>query len=254
MLSYQNRPELKTMFQERFAAHRAADEVIQSVGFENGRGCFIGCTMNEYNHESFGNQIGPEWLAHLADKIFEGLDQADAPRFGTDLLAAIPVGVDLEPVKWKIAIQRHERQLTELADNEESYAEKCRTAIQGVIDYCKLKLLGGSSESARSAAWSAAWSAAESAAWSAAESAAWSAAWSAADSAESAASSAAWSADSAESAAWSAEFAAWSAADSASSAAWSAAESAAWSARQTSWEIERDCLLAAIREMGGEHE
>lgn len=177
MLSYQGSEEKKAMFVQRFAEHRALDAVIQGTGYENGRGCFIGCTMQEYKHESFASQIGPDWLAHLADKIFEGLPRAEAAQFGTDLLDAIPVGVDLEPVRWRLAIERHTRQIDALEGNTEGYAQECRLAIREVIDYCKLMLTG---EVGESAAESAAWSAAESAwseAWSAARSAARSAIW-----------------------------------------------------------------------------
>jgi hypothetical protein len=221
MLAYQNDPAVKAKFQARFAAHRAADEVIQGEGFNaQGRGCFIGCTMNAYSHEAFANQIGPLWLAHLADKIFEGIPKAEAPQFGTDLLEAIRPGADLEPVRFMIAISRHERQLARLEGNAEPYADECRKALQGVIDYCKLQLAGTAAESARSAAWSAA------------------------RSAESAARSAARSA-------WSAARSAWSAARSAESArsAWSAAESAAESAWSDEFQIERDTLFAAIRSL-----
>jgi hypothetical protein len=172
MLSFQGNAELKVMFQKRFAGHRALDQVLQGTGFDNEsqRGCFIGCTMNAYSHESFAEHIGPQWLAYLADQIFEGLPVSEAPQFGTDLLDAIPVGVDLENVKYALAVVRHKRQIERLKDNQESYAEECRQALQKVIDFCELEI---KDESARSAARSAAESAAESAR-SAAESA-WSA-------------------------------------------------------------------------------
>ena len=218
MLSYLNDPAVKEKFTLRFAAHRAADEVIQGEGFnpEKNRGCFVGCTLDNYDHSQFPEQLGwPQWLAHLADEIFEGIPASQAPQFGTDLLAAVPVGKDLEPVRHMIAISRHERQIKRLEGNTEPYAEQCRTALQGVIDYCKGELTQTNSESAESA-----------------ESAR-----SAAGSAE----AAAWSAESAESAAWSAESAA-------ESAAWSAAESAAWSAAESDeYQIERDTLLAVLR-------
>ena len=244
MLSYHNDAAVKEKFILRFAAHRAADEVVQGTGFDNGRGCFVGCTLDKYEHSCFENELGwPEWLARLADKIFEGIPISEAPQFGTDLLASVPVGVDLEPVRFSIAIARHNRQILRLEGNSEPYAQECRTALASVIAYCEGMLSG--SQSARSAARSAAWSAAAAAAWSAAAAAACSA--------ESAAqSAAAWSA--AESAAWSAqsaaESAAWSARSAAESAAWSAAWSAAAAAaRCDEYQIERDELLSVICSM-----
>ena len=157
MLSYLNDPAVKEKFALRFAAHRAADEVIQGTGFNGERGCFVGCTLDNYDHAQFPVQLGwPEWLAHLADKIFEGIPQSAAAQFGTDLLAAVPVGVDLHDVQYKIAVLRHKRQLVRLEGNAEPYAEQCRNALQGVIDYCESQI---KTESAESAAWSAAESA-----------------------------------------------------------------------------------------------
>lgn len=166
MLSYHNNPAIKEKFQLRFAAHRVADEVIQGQGFENGRGCFVGCTLDDYNHDRFPMELGwPIWLAHLSDAIFEGIPESVAPQFGTDLLASVPVGVDLEPVKYIIAIDRHKRQLAHLDGNSEPYAQQCRDALEGVIKYCqdqlgdKFKNNESAARSARSAAESAAWSA-----------------------------------------------------------------------------------------------
>ena len=110
MLSYHNDPLVKQKYIARFATHRAADAVIQGTGFANGRGCFVGCTLNEYNHYAFPKELGwPIWLAYCADSIFEGLPKSLAPQFGTDLLEAVPVGVDLEPLKWMLAVARMDR-------------------------------------------------------------------------------------------------------------------------------------------------
>ena len=239
MLAYHNDPAVKAKYTQRFAAHRAADEVIQGTGFANGRGCFVGCTLDNYNHSRFPAELGwPEWLAHLADTIFEGIPKAEAPSFGTDLLEAVKVGVNLEPVRSRFLLTVQRRNLARIADDTAEYVPACRAAVQKVIELLEADV------AARSAAWSAARSAAESAAWSAARSAA-----------RSAADSAAWSA--ARSAAWSAaRSAAESAAESAArSAAWSAAESAARSAaesaaRSAEYKTQRDDLLAIIRECG----
>ena len=188
MLTYRNNPDLKQSFITRFAAHRAADAVVQGLGFSNGRGCFIGCTMNEYNHEAFASRIAPEWLARWADRVFEGLPIQDAPQFGSDLLEAIPVGMNIEKVMWQLALLRQEKGLISLEGNTALYAVKCREAIANVIEHCKL---GGEQVSLKESASDLADSAAESA-WIAAgseesEGPEWSVARSAALSAESAA-------------------------------------------------------------------
>lgn len=164
MLSYHNDPLVKQKYVARFAEHRRLDQVIQGTGFSNGRGCFVGCTLDNYDHSRFPVELGwPEWLAHLADAIFEGVPKHEAAQFGMDLLEAVPVGVDLESVKWRIAIARHERSLLLLEDNPADYAAQCRAAIQQVIAYCENNLTCDvGSESAAEAA-----RAAESAAWAA---------------------------------------------------------------------------------------
>ena len=198
MLSYLNNHAVKDKYIARFAAHRVADEVIQGQGFQNGRGCFVGCTLDAYDHERFPIELGwPEWLAHLADSIFESLPMHRAPRFGTDLLEAIPVGVNLEPVRSRFLLTVQRRNLVRMEANTDESAPEVIAAIKTAIGLLE------KDEPASSAAWSAAWSVAESAAASArsaarsaASSAAWSAAYSAARSAaRSAASSAAWSAE-----------------------------------------------------------
>lgn len=159
MLSYHNDPAVKAKYVNRFAAHRAADEVIQGTGFDNGRGCFVGCTLDDYNHSRFPIELGwPEWLARLADTIFEGVPKAEAPQFGTDLLEAVPVGADLEPLRHRLALTVQRRNLARLADNTEPYATQCRAAVEQVIAY----LANPEKDAARSAS-----AAAESAAWSA---------------------------------------------------------------------------------------
>jgi cellobiose phosphorylase len=120
--------------------------------------------------------------------------------FPTQFLEAIPVGVNLEPVRWKFALML----LGENAERVKSLEiyEAVKTQVLEAIEQVAALHLAAietgewndsAAESAESAAWSAAWSA-------------WSAAWSA------------------QSAAWSAQ----SAAESAESAAWSAADSAAY--------------------------
>lgn len=170
LISYHNDPIVKAKYVARFAAHRAADEVIQGLGFnpETQHGCFVGCTLNDYNHKAFETELGwPEWLARLTDTIFEGLGAKDAAQFGSDLLEAVPLGVDLSPVRRQLAIGRHSRQIEELKKNPEPYARQCESAISQVVDFCRAHLNENfSAESAYSAAESA-----RSAAYSAAESA-----------------------------------------------------------------------------------
>jgi len=206
LLTFHNDPAIKAKYLARVLAHAKANEIVQGTGFiKNGkvRACAVGCTLDVYDHSRYPGELGlPEWLAYLEDSIHEGLTLAQAKKWPARFLRAIPVGVDVEPVRWQLTILRMERLLPPLAKNMESYARECEGAIKGVITMAQVFLKTGFNPSAAEIAARAAWSAARSAAWSAAESAAWSAAALAARSAaEGAAGSAA---RGAESAAWSA--------------------------------------------------
>ena len=182
----------------------------------------------------------PLWLVHLSDLLSDGLPAGEREQFHADLRQAVPAGVDLDPIKYRIAIARHERGIAHLAGNTAPYAKQCVDALKEVIEWCQAEISGTSSEELRSAAWEAAVSAAMAAA-RAAE-------WAAAE----------WEARLAMAAARAAEWAAksvWSAAESASwSAEWSAEESAV----HAEYQAERDALLSALRNMqrtsGGDHD
>src|SRR5690606_30279367 len=93
--------ETKDFYLSRVRAHKAADEIIQGTYWENGKGCAVGCTIHGNTHSSYEDELGiPRILAHLEDRIFEGLPNADAKEFPAQFLEAIPVGRDLNSV-WK---------------------------------------------------------------------------------------------------------------------------------------------------------
>jgi hypothetical protein len=227
MKAFHGDPAVKEKYLARLKAHHVADEIIQGTRWNGAHGCAVGCTLNNYAHEAYETELGlPQWLAHLEDKIFEGLPPKAAQQFAVDLLESVPVGADVSKVRWQLASKRHTRSRDRIAQIEEPYARKVVRALSLIIEYCDSEY---KTESAAAAAAESARSAARSAR-SAARSASWSA-WSAA------ARSARSAARSAESAAWSAE-----------SAAWSAAESAVWSASWSAhfkWEAET--LLEMLR-------
>ena len=224
-LSFKNDLKIKDALIKRMDHHIEMDDLMQGATGSNGKGCTVWCALNNgklkngYDHSAFPDVLGlPEWLARLHDTIYEGLTTENSKWFSREWVRSIPVGVNLEPVKWKFSVfllkENIDRVLT-LAINDElktkvvdsirlCLAVNESAIVTGVWDESAARSAAKSAElAARSAAWSAARSA-ESATWSA-RSATWSA--------ESAARSAAWSAAwSARSAAWSAESAAWSAA------------------------------------------
>ena len=184
MKAFHGDAAVKEKYLARLKAHHEADEIIQGTGWDFGRGCAVGCTLNKYDHMAYERELGlPRWLARLEDRIFEGLPAVEAPRFAVDFLESIPVGANVDKVRWQLASKRHTRDMDRLLTNPEPYAKQCVEALGLVIAYCDSE--GKAAARSARSAWSAAESAAESA---------WSAAWSAARSAEESAGSAAESA------------------------------------------------------------
>jgi hypothetical protein len=231
MTSFHNNQALKESMVKEIEKHRKADQILQGTyGVENGKwkGCAVACslrsldiiqgkeTKTQYdNHKRYETDLGiPEWLARLEDTIFENLPTNEALKWPTQFIKAIPVGVDLDPVKWKFGAYL----MKENIDRVRALNIPDELKIE-VIDAIR-KVLAVHQNAIKTGVWdeSAARSA-ETAAWSAAESA-----WSA-RSAETAALSA-WSTWSTESAGSAARSAAWSTRSDAVSAARSVARSA----------------------------
>jgi hypothetical protein len=255
--AFHNDEAIKLKYLNRVKQHAELDEITKGKYWENGKGCAVGCTIHSGKHNRYETELGiPEWLAHLEDKIFEGLPEVRAKLWPEEFLSNINLGSDLEKTKTPFLILVLERNLVSLdacvfdAEKFPDVAKAIEGSRAAVVEVIRCHKAGLSleSEAARSA-WSeaeaeSAWSAAEAersarSAESAAETEAEAArsAWSAAEAAAEAAESA-WSAESAAWSAWSAESAAWSArsAESAESAesAWSAA---ARSAAEAAWSV-----------------
>ena len=180
-LSFRNDPSIKSALIARMDAHSAADEIIKGTGWEGGKGCFIGCSLNNYDHSQWPVELGlPEWMALLCDAIFEGLPNADAMTFATELPRRIPVGVNLGPVKHWIAISRIDRMLeTQRKALEASHAPGVHEAITRVVtalevgrraheaaaggNSCELESAASAARSAARSAWSEEWAAASAA-------------------------------------------------------------------------------------------
>ena len=157
LIAYHNDPLVKQKYVERFAKHRAADEVIQGQGFDEGRGCFVGCTLDAYDHSHFPKELGwPTWLAHLADTIFEGIPESEAPQFGTDIFEAVPVGANLEPVRSRFLLTIQRRNLARIENATTVGAEACREAVRTIIALLEKDAAGSVASSAARSAWSAA--------------------------------------------------------------------------------------------------
>jgi len=154
--AYHNKKSIKLKYVNRMKDHIKADELIHGVGFENGKGCAVGCTLNRYDHSCYQNELGlPQWLAHLEDSIFEGMSKEKSKTFPLELLESIPIGVNLDKTYHKMQIF-----ILELGkENVKADYDYVIKAIDGVIDY-RLKCATDffkSESAARSAARSAAY-------------------------------------------------------------------------------------------------
>jgi hypothetical protein len=211
MKAFLDDTKLKKDFVAEIKKHQEADQILQGTYGEGSgkswKGCAVGCSVHSLNalkgksyatnkHAVYETELGiPEWLAKLEDTIFEGLPTELAKKWPLRFSKAIPVGADLEPVKWQfsafILSRNIERVLT--LNIPKDLKKQVVDSIRGVLKLHEAAIKTGKwGESAARSAWSAAESAARSAAGSAAESAAGSAArsawsaWSAARSARSA--------------------------------------------------------------------
>ena len=54
------------------------------------------------DHDAYEAELGfPTWLARLEDTLFEGMPNHAAKSFPVTFLEAVPVGRNLEAVKWR---------------------------------------------------------------------------------------------------------------------------------------------------------
>ena len=49
--AFRNDPKLKAKYLERVMAHEKADEIIQGIYWQDGKGCAVGCTL-EYDNRT----------------------------------------------------------------------------------------------------------------------------------------------------------------------------------------------------------
>ena len=196
MKAFHNDKKVKEKYLARVIAHQNADNLIRGRGWQNGKGCAVGCTLEAYNHARYEAELGiPEWLARVEDSLFEGMSEAKSHTWPEKFLEAIPIGADLEPVKVQFIVMllKYTLKSMDAAKYDENKWPQVKRAIEQSKSAVKQMIAAQESGDNKTieAAWSAAWSAAESAAsaaWSAASAA--SAAWSAASAARSAASAA----------------------------------------------------------------
>jgi len=90
---------------DRAIKHRKADEIVQGIYWEDGKGCAVGCLAhaNESAHEALEEQTGiPEWLIRLADTIFEGLEVGEYQKWPERFVTAMPKNKTHEYMELKV--------------------------------------------------------------------------------------------------------------------------------------------------------
>lgn len=133
MIAFHGQQAIKDKYIARVRAHREADNLVRGQGWENGRGCAIGCTLEAYDHSLYPTELGiPEWLARLEDKLFENLPIEDSQAWPERFLEAIRPGADLEKVKAPFLIFVLKSALQKF---DHSKFPDCKKAIDDVIAF-----------------------------------------------------------------------------------------------------------------------
>ena len=104
-VAFYGKSELKQMFMDRIEGHRKADELIHGTGWEDGKGCAIGCLFHKYDHVYGEKDSGvPRTILRLIDGLFESLPKEIAKEWPERSFSAIRPGADLSLVmaKWFI--------------------------------------------------------------------------------------------------------------------------------------------------------
>lgn len=99
MQAFHGDKAIKAKYVARVLQHRKLDNIVQGQGWDRGKGCAIGCTLESYDHERYPVELGiPMQIAYLEDSLFEMSTNTDAKKWPVQFLKAIPVGADLSKV------------------------------------------------------------------------------------------------------------------------------------------------------------
>ena len=156
MNAFHNDQKVKETYLTRVRAHRLADEIIKGKYWDGGKGCAVGCTIHGSEHFKYETELGiPRWLAHVEDKIFEGLSIERSKSWPEEFLSAINIGAELDKVKIPFLIF-----VVESAREKVDKAKYHKTIeyIDGVLAELKRDPIDlGKLRKARSAAYAAAY-------------------------------------------------------------------------------------------------
>jgi hypothetical protein len=163
----------KAFYLDRLRGHRIADTLIRGTGYQgngDGHGCFIGCSLHEYDHRKWSEVFGVcGQIAHLCDWLHENhpgwKPGRDVPSLAERIAEAIPQGADTSMVYPQLQVRMQTRNLARIGDGDEPWRVQCREAVQRVIDLWSGGWPDASAAESAESAWSAARSA-RSSAWS----------------------------------------------------------------------------------------
>ena len=163
--------QTKEKYINRAIQHREADEIVQGLYWEGGKGCCVGCLAhtNDNAHEALEEQTGiPEWLSRIADTIHEGLPGGEYQKWPEQFISAIPKNTTHEDLERKVKAPFLVMVLKSTLDtfDHKEYPD-VKAAIEGSITLWQRDDIGseewqeaaGAAEAAAEAAW-AAWDAA----------------------------------------------------------------------------------------------
>src|SRR5262245_52344353 len=101
MRTFDNTTVTKAALIASLERHAAADALVQGFGYwkgnGTGKGCAVGCSIHDFapgredRHDQYEPLFGiPQGIAHLEDRIFEGLSAADAKGWPLRFARAVP--------------------------------------------------------------------------------------------------------------------------------------------------------------------
>lgn len=132
LIAFHGKREIKDKYLARVRAHRKADQLVQGVYWEQGKGCGVGCTIHSDLHAKYERLLGiPEELALMEDVIFERLPLEEAVNWPVQFLAAIRVGADLTEVPAQLGYWLLQCLLREVSAEVRPYVREALSICSG---------------------------------------------------------------------------------------------------------------------------
>ena len=134
MKAYHNNENFKQQILAQNQKHVELDHLIQGRGWnpESQKGCFIGCSINEYDHIKAYKILGmPVWLIQLCDHIHEGLTKKDTAKFFLKFFKNVKTGTTEKEFE-KIKIQFLYYLLTDILPKKHQQKKETKNVIDAL--------------------------------------------------------------------------------------------------------------------------